>query len=248
MNSPTVILPYIFREEIQPLLDALNNTFIDYIIEQDVERIGPDLMYQKLWNKIDTDIIILHADMLPMENDLNNDWYTKLCLYAQQYKEAGILGCKLLYPAKHNEKFIIQYAGGRFTEQGIPDHFGSGLNLDNNKISKELELDEGQYDCVREVAWATFGGIYIKREVLNKIGNFDPMYEWSYNRDVDYSLEVRKAGYKIYQTPATLLHYESKDVKRIRTEEMVRKEQRNLIKLQNKWKDSPLYKTIDIKV
>ena len=247
MNSATVILPYLFPNELEPLLDALNNTFIDYISEQDADRIGPDMMYQKLWNKTRNDVIILHSDMLPLEEDITNDWYTKLCLYAQQYPEAGILGSKLLYPAKHKDKFVIQYAGGKFTNN-IPDHFGSGLNLDNNSVSKELELDEGQYDCVREVAWATFGGIYIKREVLDKVGNFDLIYEWSYNRDVDYSLEVRKAGWKIYQTPATLLHYESKDVKRIRTQEMLDKEHRNLIKLQNKWKDSNLYQTIDIKV
>lgn len=245
--SAVVILPYVFKEEVQNLIERLNETMIDYIIEQDNDRIGPDLMYQKLWNKTDKDIIILHSDMLPMPNDLTNNWYTQLCFYAAQYKEAGIIGSKLLYPAQHKGKHVIQYAGGKFTKD-IPDHFGSGLNLDNNQISKELEIDEGQYDYVREVAWATFGGIYIKREVLNKVGNFDPNYEWSYNRDVDYSLMARKLGYKIYQTPVTLLHYESKDVKRIRTQEMVDKEQRNLLRLQAKWKDSDLYQTIDIKV
>lgn len=245
--SATVILPYLFPEEVTRLTDRLNDTMIDYVTEQDVDRIGPDMMYQKLWNKLDTDIIILHSDMLPLDTDLTNEWYTKLCLYAQQYPEAGILGCKLLYPAYHEEKLLIQYAGGKFTD-GRPDHFGSGLNLDNNSVFKDLEVDEGQYDYVREVAWATFGGIYIKREVLDKVGNFDPMYEWSYNRDVDYSLEVRKLGYKIYQTPATLLHYESKDVKRIRTQEMAEKEQRNLKRLKEKWQNSPLYQTLDKKV
>jgi GT2 family glycosyltransferase len=248
VSNAVVILPYLFIQELEPLVDRLNNTFIDYIIEEDTGRIGPDMMYQKLWNKTDKDIIILHSDMMPLEDDVDNKWYDDLCSYAKVLPEAGIVGCKLLYPAKHKDKFVIQYAGGKFKNDGTPDHFGSGLDIGNNRISKELELDEGQYDYVREVAWATFGGIYIKREVLNKIGNFDPQYEWSYNRDVDYSLEVRKAGYKIYQTPTTLFHYESKDVKRIRTQEMIDKEQRNLRKLHKKWLGSELYRTIDIKV
>lgn len=243
----TVILPYLQRNEIEGLLDSLNSTFIDYITEQDTNRLGPDLMYQKLWNQINDDIIILHSDMSPMPEDKNNAWYSNLCNYADEYPEAGIIGSKLLYPAQQDGKFVIQYAGGKFTN-GIPDHFGSGLDLGTNKTSKELELDIGQYDFVREVAWATFGGIYIRRSVLNSIGNFDPRFEWSYNRDVDYCLMAREKGFKIYQTPVSLLHYESRDVKRIRTQELIEKEHRNLLKLQEKWKGSPLYQTLDKRI
>ena len=119
----------------------------------------------------------------------------------------------------------------------------------SGRASKEkLELDEGQYNHVREVAWVTFGGIYIKRELLNVVGDFDPSFEWSYNRDVDYCLTSRSKGYKIYQTPVPLLHYESRDVKRIRTEERNQQESRNLFKLKRKWDGSDLYRTLDQKV
>jgi GT2 family glycosyltransferase len=158
------------------------------------------------------------------------------------------LGTKLLYPAKHEGKFVVQHAGGKFDENGIPTHFGSGLDLSTGHNTGNLVLDEGQFDCVREVAWATFGGIYIRRTLLEDVGDFDPTYEWSYNRDVDYCLTARSKGYKIYQTPATLLHYESRDVKRIRTQELINKEMRNLQRLKNKWGNSDLYKTLDIKV
>lgn len=245
MNNPIVIIPYLFEEDVQPLIERLNNTYIDYIIEADIGRIGPDLMYQKLWKKTNQDVIILHTDMMPLDSDQDNKWFEDLCNYANQYKEAGILGCKLLYPAKHQDTFVIQYAGGKFSKDGVPEHFGSGLDINTGSINKELELDKGQYDCIREVAWATFGGIYIKREVINAVGDFDPMFEWSYNRDVDYCLTARSKGYKIYQTPCTLLHYESRDVKKIRTPELVQKEIRNLTRLKDKWQRTDLYSTID---
>jgi GT2 family glycosyltransferase len=249
MSDAVVILPYVFENEVQTLINKLNESFIEYIIEPDIDKIGPDLMYQKLWKKTDKDIIILHSDMLPMEEDQDNQWHTDLCNYAAQYPEAGILGCKLLYPAKHDGKFIIQHAGGKFREDGTPDHFGSGYDIASGRVLKDnLELDIGQYDYVREVAWATFGGIYMRRTMLNDVGDFDPNFEWSYNRDVDYCLTARSKGYKIYQIPVPLLHFESRDVKRIRTEEMVNKELRNLLKLKTKWTGSELYKTIDKKV
>ncbi len=248
MSNPVVIFPHLFDNEIQHLINKLNESYIDYITEIDVDRIGPDLMYQKLWKKTDRDIIILHSDMMPLDSDIDNQWYTDLCKYADKYPEAGILGCKLLYPQKQEGRYLIQHAGGRFREDGTPDHFGSGLDLFSGKVNKELEVDSAQYDFVREVAWATFGGIYIRREVLNAVGDFDTHFEWSYNRDVDYCLSAREKGYKIYQTPVPLLHFESKDVKRIRTESMVEKESRNLEKLKKKWSGSELYKTLDQRI
>ena len=243
-KHPLVIMPYLFEDEIRTIVSKLNNTFIDYRIEKDLDKIGPDMMYQKMWNKTDRDVIILHADMLPLEDDLENKWYEDICSYADKYPEAGILGSKLLYPAMKDGKYLVQHAGGKF-ENDIPTHFGCSVDLFTNHARGEPVLDKGQFDCVREVAWSTFGGIYIRRSVLNDVGDFDSSYEWSYNRDVDYCLKARSKGYKIYQTPATLLHFESRDVKRIRTEELVMKEMRNLEKLQANWKNTEFYKTLD---
>ena len=151
----------------------------------------------------------------------------------------------MLYPAKNEEgKYYIECAGGKF-ENEKPEHYGSGIEMGNRLAFKTPEVDSGQYDCVREVAWYTFGGIFIRREVLDEIGDFDPQYEWSYNRDVDYCLKVREKGWKIYQIPVPLFHYQSKDVKRIRTQDNIDAEQRNLKRLQDNWKDNPLYATID---
>ena len=116
------------------------------------------------------------------------------------------------------------------------------------KTFKEIEADVGQYDFVREVAWTTFGGIYIRRQVLDSVGDFDPSFEWTYKRDVDYCLTARENGWKIFQVPVPMYHFESKDVKRIRTESNVQAEQRNMNRLLTKWKGSEFYKTIDVKI
>ena len=145
---------------------------------------------------------------------------------------------------------FIQSAGGKFTNNN-PDHFGSGLCLETQgRFKEDLEIDTGQYDHVREVAWTTFGGIYIRREVFNKLGNFSPEYEWTYNRDVDYCLRAREAGFKIYQIPVRLIHFESRDNKKIKANDQnkVKAEMRNLQTLKEKWENTEFYKTLDEKV
>ena len=238
----TVITPYIFEEEIKGLKSIIPWE-LDWILERDNVPIGPDMMYQKLWKQCETDIFIFHADMTPMPG--KERWWEEIEKYASQLPDAGIIGCKLLYPLRdENEKYYIECAGGKF-ENGIPDHYGSGIDIGNKVAFKTPEVDEGQYDKIREVAWYTFGGIFIRRDVLNTIGDFDPEYEWSYNRDVDYCLQIREKGWKIYQVPTPLMHYQSKDVKRLRTQENIDAETRNLERLQKKWKNNPLYATIE---
>lgn len=242
----TIICPYIYENEIEKLQEKLWD--LPCIIENDMAKIGSDMMYQRLWNQTDDDIIILHADMDPMEDDTTNQWYYDLLDYAAKYPEAGMLGCKLLYPAKDEKgNFLIQHAGGRFTD-GVPDHFGSGFRMEDQQFFKAPEMDIGQYDHVREVAWCTFGGVYIRREVLNKVGNFDPAFEYTYERDVDYCMETRKLGYKIYMTPVPLLHWESKDNKRVGHPKLHEATGRNRKRLLDKWENTEFYKTIDIAV
>lgn len=239
-----IITPYVNDQEIE----KHKQLFWEYDVyyEKDEAGIGSDLMFEKMWKQFpNKDIFILHADMYEYEEG----WLKKLLQYIDKYPEAGIFGCLLLYPAKNSDnKYYVQSAGGKFSEEGIPDHFGSGLVIETQSTFKEeLVLDEGQFDKTREVAWTTFGGCYIRREVIESVGGFSPEYEWTYNRDVDFCLKSRELGYKIYQVPVRLFHHESKDNKIIKMNNpyKIKAEMRNLELLRSKWKDSSLYSTLD---
>jgi GT2 family glycosyltransferase len=238
-----IITPYINELEIT----KHKQMFWEYDVyyEQDIAGIGSDLMFQQMWNKFpEQDIFILHADMTPH----HEGWFEEVLNYVEKYPEAGMFGCLLLYPAKDDKgNFYVQSAGGKFTNSR-PDHYGSGISLESGSTFKtELEIDTGQYNKVREVAWTTFGGCYLRRSFINTVGGFSPEFEWTYNRDVDFCLTARQRGQQIYQIPIRLLHHESKDNKQIKAANpnMVHMEFRNLAKLQTKWANSDFYKTLD---
>lgn len=238
-----IITPYVNDQEISKHMQMFWEYDVYY--EKDTAGIGSDLMFQKMWNKFpDEDIFILHADMEPFDND----WLNKVLEYVNKYPEAGMFGCLLLYPAKDSSNYYyIQSAGGKFTNDS-PDHFGSGLVLEtSSKFKEELEVDVGQYNNIREVAWTTFGGCYLRRSFIDSVGHFSSEYEWTYNRDVDFCLEARKAGQKIYQIPVRLFHHESRDNKQIKLTDhsKIAMEYRNLQKLKNKWSNTDFYKTLD---
>jgi GT2 family glycosyltransferase len=241
-----IITPYVNEQEIKEHKQIFWEQDIYY--ERDDAGIGSDLMFQKMWNKFpNDDIFILHADMTPH----HDNWFEEVLDHVEDYPEAGMFGCLLLYPAKDiQDNYLIQSAGGKFTDN-IPDHYGSGLIIENKTLFKQtLESDTGQYNFVREVAWTTFGGCYIRQSFISTVGDFSPEYEWTYNRDVDYCLTARERGEKIYQIPVRLLHHESRDNKRVKQldSNKVDMESRNLARLQAKWANSKFYKTLDTEV
>jgi GT2 family glycosyltransferase len=236
-----VITPYVYENEIKEHQQLFWELDIHY--QRDDAGIGSDLMFQKIWKQYpEDDIFILHADMTPH----HDEWFEEVLDYVKHHPEAGMFGCLLLYPARNDKnEFYIQCAGGRFSNER-PDHFGSGLILENqSKFKETLEIDRGQFNKVREVAWTTFGGCYIRRSFIKKVGDFSPEYEWTYNRDVDYCLRGRELGERIYQIPVRLFHHESKDNKRIKDNSKIKMEMRNLERLQTKWGNSKFYKTLD---
>jgi GT2 family glycosyltransferase len=245
--DPLIVVPYTDLSDIQALKTALGYK-LPVVFWEDKYKIGSDLAYQTLWNIHKyKDIIILHSDMLPLPTDTSNSWYYELLEHVKNHPEAGIFGTTLLYPAKSaDNKYYIQHAGGKFVN-GEAVHFGGGLELNSRRASRELEEDKGQYDYLREVAWVTFGGVYLRRSVIAAVGNFNPSYYWTYYRDVDYCLSARKLGFKIYQTPVKLLHYEGKDNKRIQKLDPVKNEHWsiNFSIFKEKWGSSDLYNTLD---
>ena len=242
----TIICPHVNDEELEPVRKRLEG--LPVVFKEDVLRIGSDMMYQSMWNTIPGDIFIYHADMLPMDEDLDNRWWTQILEYVEEYPDAGMIGCKLLYPVKdQNNNWLIQHAGGKFTD-GQSDHFGGGYDFTSNSTYKSVEPDVGQYDFVRRVAWCTFGGVYIRREVLSDVGNFDTSFEDAYERDVDYCLEARRAGWEIYMTPVPLMHLEGKDNNRILTDEIRRAQMRNRRRLAEKWEGTGFLKTLDERI
>jgi GT2 family glycosyltransferase len=237
-----IITPYVNDIEIASHKQLFWDLNVYY--EKDVVGIGSDLMFQRMWKQFPKDdIFILHADMYPH----HDGWFDEVLSYVKRFPDVGMFGCLLLYPAKDkHDNFYIQSAGGKFTEDR-PDHFGSGLVIGTQTKFKELETDQGQYNNVREVAWTTFGGCYIRRSLLDRVGDFSAEYEWTYNRDVDYCLRARSIDEKIYQIPVRLYHYESKDNKTIRSQDSNKAaaEYRNLLRLKNKWMNTDFYKTLD---
>jgi len=73
------------------------------------------------------------------------------------------------------------------------------------------ELDQGQYDEIREYDFVDDVFLLVKKAVFEKVGGYDPTFFLMYE-ETDWCARVRRAGFKIIYTPyAKIWHKGNRD-------------------------------------
>jgi hypothetical protein len=88
---------------------------------------------------------------------------------------------------------VIWYAGGLIDWANV---YASHRGVD--------EVDHGQFDLVEETEFATGCSLMLARTSLQRVGFFDERY-FLYLEDVDLSVRMKKAGFKIIYYPGSLV-------------------------------------------
>ncbi|MSQ54714.1 MAG: glycosyltransferase family 2 protein [Betaproteobacteria bacterium] len=220
MNDPIIVCPYVDDGDVDEVrrafgLDEARGRDLPVFMWKDERQIGPERAYEYCWRQFPSrDVVILHTDMSPMPDDRENRWYRDLLERVRALPDVGMVACDLLYPLRGPDgSWYVQCAGGYFRDGAI-EHIGGGVDVASGRVEGTARRYDDALRRTRAVEWVTFGGVYIRREVIEECGGFDERYHWAYVMDVDYSLEVRQRGFKLYQVPVNLLHYESKTTRK----------------------------------
>ena len=108
-------------------------------------------------------------------------------------KSVGVIGPKLLFPDGR-----LQEAGCIVWKRGNAWNYGRSGNP-----------DDPDYNYVRDVDYCSGACLFVKKEIFDKIGGFDPRYNPAYSEDVELCFSVKKLGYRVlYQPLANIIHYE----------------------------------------
>ena len=170
-----------------------------------------------------------------MPDDKTNQWFDRLLEFADELPQAGMVACDLLYPLQRPDgAWLVQCAGGYFNE-GKLGYIGGGVDVEKQIISNAARVYGDDLKQVRRVQWVTFGGVYIRRDVLDACGGFDRRYQWAYVMDVDYCMEARMRGFEVFQVPVNLTHFEARTTRVFRTPERHSQVEQNYQAFYEKW-------------
>lgn len=131
-------------------------------------------------------LVILNNDTI-----VDKNWLQELAKGVSQDQHIGVAQSKLL---SYSDPSVIDSVGGTL------DRFGNGNDLGRN------EKDKGQYDERREIFYATFAAVMIRRTVLQEVGLFDPDF-FVYYEDADLCWRIRLSGYSIVCIPQSVVYH-----------------------------------------
>lgn len=167
--------------------------------------------------KDDDYVMILNDDLI-----FQNDCAYEMVACSQAF-EAGIVGCKLIWPGKSiNPKILTKNYLNYSEDVGNIQHCGVELNSDKCCAHRYYGFASNTLaaNFAREMDAVTFACVMIRKNVIDKI-KFDKRLPIDYN-DIDFCIQARQNGHKIYYTPwAVALHFESATKEMTQTEDFI---------------------------
>lgn len=131
-------------------------------------------------------IVLLNPD-----TTVDQRWLRELMAAMSADKRIAVAGCKILFMNTR----IIQHAGGIIRPNGLTDHYGSG------------EIDRGQYDKVRYVAYVTGAAIAFRRDLVYRTGLFHEGYRPAYYEETELCWRARVLGHKVAYVPGAVVYH-----------------------------------------
>ena len=187
-NGCTIIIPTYFANQ---LLHNCVASILDKVASPKIYIYKNDIGWLKACNEAilntQDDIILLNDDTYVL-----TDIVEAMRELAYSNESIGIVGGKALSP---NQDIIINY--------------GIYVGVDGNTAHKFYGQPRNSVKVMRQSA-VEGSCMFIKREVINKIGVMDEIFTMGYRAEVDWCFRARAEGYKVMSTPkAEYVHFTS---------------------------------------
>ena len=127
--------------------------------------------------------------------------------FANNDKNIGLVSPKIYFAPDHEyhlKRYKIKdrgnalcYAGGKLDADNV---YASHYGLD--------EVDNGQFNSIRETDFTTGCCMLITRDVIDRVGLLDEKY-FMYFEDIDYSIRAKRAGLQVMYYPFAFLWHKN---------------------------------------
>jgi GT2 family glycosyltransferase len=141
--------------------------------------------YNMALNQVEAEYyVLLNSDV-----EVTPNWTESILQLMKQDKSIAACQPKIL-SYHHKEQFEYAGAAGGYID-------ALGFPFCRGRIFHELEEDQGQYDDMRQIFWATGACLFIRSEIYHQMGGLDEDF-FAHMEEIDLCWRINNAGYKIY--------------------------------------------------
>jgi GT2 family glycosyltransferase len=150
--------------------------------------------YNEALKNVNADyFILLNSDV-----EVTPDWIEPVIELMQSDESVAACQPKILSYAEKNSYEYAGASGGFIDKYGYP--FCRG------RIFNELEKDNGQYNDVREIFWASGACMFVKADAYKEAGGFDDSY-FAHMEEIDLCWRMKNTGHKIMIVPGSVVFH-----------------------------------------
>lgn len=150
--------------------------------------------YNEALKQVDADLyVLLNSDV-----EVKPGWLAPQLHFFRHYPEVGASQPKIL---AHHQKDEFEYAGA---SGGWMDSLG--YPFCRGRVFDQVEKDNGQYDGVQRIFWASGAALCIRAKLFHGLGGFDAEY-FAHAEEIDLCWRVKRAGYHILAVPAGTVYH-----------------------------------------
>lgn len=150
--------------------------------------------YNKSLSRIEAEYyLLLNSDV-----EVGKDWLTPLLSYMDSHPEAAACQPKLL---SYKDRSKFEYAGacgGYIDRYGYP--FCRGRMFDT------IETDQGQYDTIAPIFWASGAALMVRAADYKKVGGLDGRF-FAHMEEIDFCWRLRNLGREIVCIPQGVVYH-----------------------------------------
>lgn len=175
-------------------VELVKTNYPDLQLIQNSGNLGYAQGYNEALAQLSADyFILLNSDV-----EVTDNWIEPVLQLMDADQSIAACQPKILdYKQRHQFEYAGA-AGGFIDKYGYP--FCRG------RIFNYLETDQGQYDTVQEVFWATGACLFVRSSAFAEAGGLDGDY-FAHMEEIDLCWRLKNLGYKIMVQPASTIYH-----------------------------------------
>lgn len=175
-------------------VEFLKQSYPQIQIIQNDKNYGFAEGYNKVLDKVYADyFVLLNSDV-----EVTDNWISPIINMMDADDNIAICQPKLL---SYYQRDTFEYAGGA---GGYIDKYG--YPFCRGRLFTTLEKDNGQYNDVCEIFWATGAAMFVKAKVWKDLDGLDGDF-FAHMEEIDFCWRAKNAGYKVYYCPQSVVYH-----------------------------------------
>lgn len=150
--------------------------------------------YNLALQKIEADyFVLLNSDV-----EVTTDWIDPIITFMEHNHDVAACQPKIL---DYNNQTLFEYAGASGGHIDI-----LGYPFCRGRVFDTIEEDNGQYNDVAHVFWASGACLFIRSEIFNQLGGFDEDF-FAHMEEIDLCWRINLLGKQVYCIPDSHVYH-----------------------------------------